>query len=70
MHKRTRAIPPCDASWGHPSPTATPWIAAMLALATGACEPTPRDEQSALARDSAGVTGISQLRTGRAGCGH
>ena len=28
----------------------------MLALATGACQPTPRDEQSALARDSAGVT--------------
>ena len=61
MHKRTRAIPPCDAPWGHPPPTATPWIAAMLALTTGACEPMPCDEQSALARDSAGVTGIANF---------
>ena len=56
MREPTRSRQPSDATRRHPSRTGTPWIAATLALATGSCEPTPRNIQTALVRDSAGVT--------------
>ena len=64
MQARTRAHPPYAAPRRHPSPTATPWIAAMLALATSSCEPTSRDVQAALVRDSRGHNGSREHRSG------
>ena len=55
MHQLTRFIQPCDAMQCRPSQTGIPWIAALLVL-TSSCEPTRRDSQTALVRDSAGVT--------------
>lgn len=56
MHKRSRFIRPCGAMQRRPTQTGIPWIAALLTLTTGSCEPAQRDTQAAPARDSAGVT--------------
>ena len=56
MRKRSRFIRPCGVMQRRPAQTGIPWIAALLTLTIGSCEPAQRDTQAAPARDSAGVT--------------
>ena len=61
MHKRTRSTQPRGIIHRHPSQRGTPWLAALLALTTSSCEPPRPNTQTALVRDSAGVTIIENF---------
>ena len=61
MHKRTRSTRPRGVIHRHPSQRGTPWLAALLALTTSSCEPPRPNTQTALVRDSAGVTIIENF---------
>lgn len=61
MHKRTRSTRPRGVIHRHPSQKGIPWLAALLALTTSSCEPPRPNAQTALVRDSAGVTIIENF---------
>ena len=61
MHKRTRSTRPRGVIHRHPSQKGIPWLAALLALTTSSCEPPRPNTQTALVRDSAGVTIIENF---------